>query len=77
MGWPCILVGVSGNDSKISAGLGTEVIDMSGGTGHGGMSTRNVRGDLACSTNEERQERCNLRSKLDYESTGELSLLRG
>jgi len=41
---------------------------------HGGDRRAMVFEDLACSTNETSQGECKLMSKLDYESTSELSL---
>ena len=49
---------------------------MMRGAGHGGRSTFNAQKDLACSTDVLRDESVmEIRSKLDYESTGEISLL--
>ena len=58
VGWPWSFFGVSGNDSRISTGVGTEVEAMVLVTRHGGGSTYSVQRDLGCSTNEARQGLC-------------------
>ena len=74
-------VGTSGNDSMISVGVRTNVENkdmltvLTGTLGRKGVdgSSRNASNDLACSANKATVMA--KRSKLDYESTSDLSLL--
>ena len=62
------MVGCSGNESNISAGVGTEEEDMVVVQGAKVRKRAQCTKDLACSTNEGKSRVVmRLRSKLDYE----------
>ena len=73
VGIPWTLCGVSGKESMISCGVGTDGDDIVVGREGVGRSTRNLSIDLACSANQATV--LAKRSKLDYEATNDLSLL--